>query len=100
MSVLLVTCTNVVKPADHMIKTNPCFTWFWKSCGLFRLWLWSANSDNVCDFSCDSKLLFSVMLFPWLHTLDEVIDETYGVAVQFDEEEEEVISKKNFLMWK
>ena len=40
------------------------------------------------------------MLFPWLHTLDEVIDETYGVAVQFDEEEEEVISKKNFLMWK
>ena len=40
------------------------------------------------------------MLFPWLYTLDEVIDETYGVAVQFDEEEEEVISRKNFLMWK
>ena len=37
------------------------------------------------------------MLFPWLYTLDEVIDETYGVAVQFDEEEEEVISKKTFL---
>ena len=34
------------------------------------------------------------MLFPWLYTLDEVIDETYGVAVQFDEEEEEVISEK------
>ena len=40
------------------------------------------------------------MLFPWLYTSDEVIDETYGVAVQFDEEEEEVISKKNFLMLK
>ena len=33
------------------------------------------------------KHLFFVFLF----YTDEVIDETYGVAVQFDEEEEEVI---------
>ena len=73
-----------------MIRTYPCFTWFWKLCGLFGLWSWSVS----CDKNVLLSQYFSWNIFQYKFVFlcsDEVIDETYGVAVQFDEEEEEVL---------
>ena len=50
--------------------------------------LWVERGNPCCILPCWFKT--SICLLFFFYT-DEVIDETYGVAVQFDEEEEEVI---------
>ena len=48
--------------------------------------LWVERGNPCAFFHAGSRQAFVLFL-----DTDEVIDETYGVAVQFDEEEEEVI---------
>ena len=48
--------------------------------------LWVERGNSCCILPC----WFNTSICSFFYT-DEVIDETYGVAVQFDEEEEEVI---------
>ena len=49
--------------------------------------LWVERGNPCCILPC----WFRTSIFFFFFYTDEVIDETYGVAVQFDEEEEEVI---------
>ena len=50
---------------------------------------WVERGYSYCILPCWFKT--SICFFFFFFYTDEVIDETYGVAVQFDEEEEEVI---------